>query len=142
MELFNGTNSLEKIRQEYNVGGGRNIAFAVFQIGNDSGKLIGISGKSTRPGTVELPTQPFFKTFPVPDGHSRAYDSEYKLLEELASRYGQMPNIEGMVDLYTERPPCDSCSSVIKQFGRLFPNILLTVNHGGQREKVLRELAF
>ena len=85
MELFNGTNSLEKIRQEYNVGGGRNIAFAVFQIGNDSGQLIGISGKSTRPGTVELPTQPFFKTFPVPDGHSRAYDSEYKLLEELAS---------------------------------------------------------
>ncbi|MEG5062355.1 deaminase domain-containing protein [Microcoleus sp. B3-A4] len=142
MELFNCTNSLEKIRQEYNVGGGRNIAFAVFQIGNDSGKLIGISGKSTRLGTVELPTQPFFKTFPVPDGHSRAYDSEYKLLEELASRYGQMPNIEGTVDLYTERPPCDSCSSVIKQFCRLFPNILLTVNHGGQREKVLRELAF
>lgn len=142
MELFNGTNSLDKIRQEYNVAGGRNIAFAVFQIGNDSGKLIGISGKSTRPGTVELPTQPFFKTFPVPDGHSRAYDSEYKLLEELASRYGQMPNIEGTVDLYTERPPCDSCSSVIKQFCRLFPNILLTVNHGGQREKVLRELAF
>ncbi|WP_445305422.1 MULTISPECIES: deaminase domain-containing protein [unclassified Microcoleus] len=107
------------------------MALAVFQIGNDSGELRGISGKKSPVGTVEVPTQPFFQTFDVPEGHSRAYDSEYKLLEELASRYGQMPNIEGTVNLYTERPPCASCSSVIDQFRRLFPNIMLRVNYGG-----------
>ncbi len=131
MESLNFTDSIDKIRQEHNISRGRNIALAVFQIGNDSGELIGISGKLSRLGTVEVPTQSFFQTFDVPDGHSRAYDSEYKLLEELASRYGQMPNIEGTVNLYTERPPCASCSSVIDQFRRLFPNIMLMVNHGG-----------
>ncbi|MDB9510635.1 deaminase domain-containing protein [Kamptonema animale CS-326] len=131
MEIFNLTDSINRIRQQHNVSGGKNIALAVFQIGNDSDKLIGISGKRSPGGTVEVPTQPFFQTFDVPDGHSRAYDSEYKLLEELASRYGQMPNIKGTVNLYTERPPCASCSSVIDQFRLLFPNIELMVNHGG-----------
>ena len=133
MENFNYKAHIAKIRQEHNVSQRRNIAFAVFQIGNDCGELIGISGEVTRPGTVEVPKHPVFQTFDCPDGHARFYDSEYKLLGELASRYGQMPNIEfeGMVNLYTERPPCTSCSFVIKQFRLRFPNITLTVNQGG-----------
>jgi The BURPS668_1122 family of deaminases len=107
----------------------RNIAIAEFQIGGDSGELIGISGQSTRAGTVSLPQQPLFETFEVPPGHSRAYDSEYKLLEELASRYVQTPEVEGTINLFTERPPCDSCTNVIEQFRTRFTNIILTVNH-------------
>ncbi|MBD1926283.1 hypothetical protein H6F74_08470 [Trichocoleus sp. FACHB-90] len=120
---------VNQIRQQLGVSRSRNIAFADFQIGSDSGELIAISGQSTRLGTVGLPQQLLFETFEVPPGHSRAYDSEYKLLEELASRYAPTPEVEGTINLFTERPPCDSCSNVIKQFCRRFPNMMLTVNY-------------
>lgn len=121
-----------QIRQRLGISRFKNIAFADFRIGSDHGELIAISGQSTRPGTVGLPQQPFFETFEVPPGHSRAYDSEYKLLEELASRYAQTSEVEGTVNLFTERPPCDSCIFAIEQFRRQFPNITLRVNHGGE----------
>jgi len=107
----------------------KNIAVADFRIGNDSGELIAVSGESTRPGTVGLPDKPLFKTFEVPPGHSRAYDTEYKILEEVALRYFQTPEVQGNINLWTEREPCASCYYVIEQFGRRFPNITLTVNH-------------
>ena len=119
---------IAEIRQRLVVSSKKNISFANFQIESDSDELIAVSGQNTRPGTVDLPEQPFFETFEVPAGHSRAYDSEYKLLEELASRYAQMPEAQGTVNLFTERPPCASCSSVIEQFRLRFPNIRLTVN--------------
>lgn len=75
------------------------------------------------------PISPIFKTFEVPPGHKRDYDSEYLILEELAYRYCQTPEISGTVYLFTERPPCASCSFVIEQFKQRFPNIKLTVNH-------------
>jgi len=107
----------------------KNIAVADFQIGNDSGELIAVSGESTRPGTVGLPDKPLFKTFEVPPGHSRAYDTEYKILEEVALRYFQTPEVQGNINLWTEREPCASCYYAIEQFRRRFPNITLTVNH-------------
>lgn len=122
---------IAQVRQQLSVSLFKNIAIVEFQLGSDSGELIAISGQSTRAGTVGLPQQPLFETFEVPPGHSRAYDSEYKLLEELAFRYAQTPEVEGIINLFTERPPCDSCTNVIGQFRRQFPNIILTVNHLG-----------
>ncbi|MFE1745809.1 deaminase domain-containing protein [Coleofasciculus sp. H7-2] len=123
-------NRVDQVRQQLKVSPFKNIAFADFQIDGDSGELIAISGQSNRSGTVGLLQEPLFETFEVPPGHSRGYDSEYKLLEELASRYAQTPEVEGIINLFTERPPCDSCSNVIQQFRRRFPNIILTVNYG------------
>ncbi len=123
---------IAQIRQQLGVSAFKNIAIANFQIGGDSEELIAISGQSTRPGTVGLPQQPLFETFEAPPGHSRAYDSEYKLLEELAFRYVQTPEVEGTINLLTERSPCDSCTNVIVQFSRRFPNIILRVNHTGE----------
>lgn len=122
---------ISQIRQQMGVSLYKNIAIADFEIGGDIGELIAISGVSTRPGTVGLPQQPIFVTFEIPPGHSRAYDSEYKLLEEIASRYTQIPDVEGTINLFTERSPCDSCTNVIAQFRRRFPNIILTVNYAG-----------
>lgn len=120
---------IDIIREERGVSAYKNIAVADFQIGNDSGELIAVSGRSTRPGTVGLPDKLLFKTFEVPPGHSRAYDSEYKILEEVALRYFQTPEVQGNINLWTEREPCDSCCYAIEQFRRRFPNIRLTVNH-------------
>lgn len=121
-----------QIREQLGISLYKNIAIAEFEISGDTGELIAISGRSTRPGTVGLPQQPLFVTYEVPPGHSRAYDSEYKLLEELAFRYAQTPEIEGKINLFTERSPCDSCTNVIEQFRRQFPNIILTVNYAGE----------
>jgi The BURPS668_1122 family of deaminases len=119
---------INQIRETLGVSPYKNIAVADFLIGNDRGELIAISGLSTRSGTVGLPDNPLFQTFEVPPGHSRAYDSERKLLEELGLRYVQTPEVQGRVNLWTERAPCDSCCEVIEQFRRRFPNIILTVN--------------
>lgn len=121
-----------QIREQLGVSLYQNIAIAEFEISGDTGELIAISGSSNRLGTVGLPQQPLFVTYEVPPGHSRAYDSEYKLLEELAFRYAQTPEIEGKINLFTERSPCDSCTNVIEQFRRRFPNIVLTVNYAGE----------
>jgi The BURPS668_1122 family of deaminases len=123
---------VSQIREPLGVSPYKNIAIGEFEISGDTGELIAISGRSTRPGTIGLPQDPIFVTFEVPPGHSRAYDSEYKLLEELASRYAQTPAVEGTINLFTERSPCDSCTNVIEQFRSQFPNIILTVNYAGE----------
>ncbi len=119
---------ISQIREQLGVSAYKNIAVVDFQIGDDSGELIAVSGRSTRPGTVRLSDEPLFQTFEVPPGHSRAYDSERKLLEEVGLRYIQTPEVQGRINLWTEREPCHSCCDVIEQFRRRFPNIRLTVN--------------
>lgn len=120
---------IDLIRQQLGISRWKNIAIADLEIGNEQDSLVGISGQVTRPETVGLPNSPMFQTFEVPPGHSRAYDSEYKLLEELAARYAQTPEVIGTIKLFTERPPCASCSFVIEQFRQRFPNITLTVTY-------------
>jgi filamentous hemagglutinin len=120
---------IASIRQQLGVSRFKNIAIADWEIGNKQGTIVAISGQATRKGTVSLPNSPIFQTFEVPPGHSRAYDSEYKILEELAFRYAQTRGITGRVILFTERPPCASCSFVIEQFRQRFAKITLIVNH-------------
>jgi hypothetical protein len=130
MNPFSGSRErIDLIRQQLGISRWKNIALADFVLGNEPNSLVAVSGQVTRPGTVGLPNSPIFQTFEVPPGHSRAYDSEYKLLEELAARYDQTPRVAGQVYLFTERPPCASCSFVIEQFRQRFPNITLTVTH-------------
>jgi hypothetical protein len=131
MKLFDiAKERIAQIRQQLNVPLYRNIAIARIQVSDDLDELIAISGQTTRSGTIGLPQKPLFVTFEFPPGHSRAYDSEYKILEDVASRYNRTPGIQGNIDLFTERPPCDSCRFVIEQFTKRFPNISLKVEHG------------
>jgi filamentous hemagglutinin len=54
-------------------------------------------------------------------------DSEYKVLSEIADTLEKFYDIyvEGIIYLYTERQPCQSCEGVISQFKEKFPNINL-----------------
>lgn len=123
----------DTIRQELGSGKGRNIGFADINIGGRSDTLKADSGPTPRPGGVGLPEKPMFETVETPVGHRRDLDSEYKILEEVAARHTDNPNVTGTVNLFTERPPCPSCTGVIDQFQRKFPNITLDVTHGGRR---------
>ena len=56
----------------------------------------------------------------------RYHDTEAKILEDIASQIKE-PNISGTINLFTERPPCESCSNIIEEFKEKFPNIELNV---------------
>ncbi|WP_312354511.1 deaminase domain-containing protein, partial [Aminipila sp.] len=56
----------------------------------------------------------------------RFHDTEAKILEDIASQVKE-PKVFGTIDLYTELPACQSCTNIIFEFRRKFPNIKLNV---------------
>ncbi|NDW11224.1 hypothetical protein D0T56_16390 [Dysgonomonas sp. 520] len=57
----------------------------------------------------------------------RNIDTEYKILSEIAENLET--NASGKIKLFTERPPCSSCSGVIDAFSKKFPMIEIEVIH-------------
>nr|MBO1354677.1 hypothetical protein [Enterococcus sp. DIV0212c] len=51
---------------------------------------------------------------------------EVKILEDIASKIKD-PKLSGKIDLYTELPACQSCTNVILEFRKKFPNIELNI---------------
>ncbi|WP_263560679.1 deaminase domain-containing protein [Paenibacillus polymyxa] len=66
-----------------------------------------------------------FETY-VDDEFPRLNDTEAKILEDIASQIKD-PNVKGQVDLFTELDACQSCTNLIMEFRRKFPNIQLNV---------------
>lgn len=66
-----------------------------------------------------------FTTY-VDDKYPRYHDTEAKILEDIASQITDS-NISGTINLYSELPCCQSCSNIILEFRRKFPNIKLNV---------------
>lgn len=134
---------VDAIRNIGRISKNKNIGFANFNIGGEEGNLIGVSGKDFNPPlkpinlngvTYEIAHQKNQSTFTATptDKNPRDTDSEYKILEVLASKYDQNRDITGTVYLFTERSPCDSCKAVIQQFKERFPKINVTVEDGGR----------
>jgi len=121
---------VSEIRSRLGVGKKRNIAFAEFEIDGKVGELVGVSGRASRPGTVGIPENPRFEKIAT-GNNPRTLDSEAKILEDLASKLP--PNARGTVNLFSELPLCVSCSNVVPQFQRAFPNIILNVSNGPAR---------
>lgn len=55
----------------------------------------------------------------------RYRDTEAKILEDIASQIDE--STTGAIDLYTELDPCQSCSSIILEFRKKFPDITLNI---------------
>ncbi|MBC1501369.1 hypothetical protein HB943_12220 [Listeria weihenstephanensis] len=66
-----------------------------------------------------------FESYTV-DKFPRYNDTEVKILEDIASKITD-PNVSGKIDLYTELPTCQSCTNVIFEFRKKFPNIELNI---------------
>jgi filamentous hemagglutinin len=101
------------------------VSRAHSQIGNDA--------QTTRDGFVSLPPegerilQPQNRAGSTID---RSQDTEYKILENFAQQNRGNTAVSGRIDLFTERPPCRSCTNVIeRQFQDLFPNMIVHVYH-------------
>ena len=59
----------------------------------------------------------------------RNIDTEYKILTEIAEKLGSSTNTTGKIRLFTERPPCSSCSKVIEAFSKKYPKIDIEIIH-------------
>jgi hypothetical protein len=62
----------------------------------------------------------------IDDEFPRFNDTEAKILEDIASQIKDL-NVKGRIDLFTELDACQSCSNLIMEFRRKFPNIELNV---------------
>ncbi len=91
-----------------------------------------------------IPPNPLFEALNVnsdnivdgENSYSRAYDTEYKILNDLASRLGDNNEAAGTIRLFTDRMTCPSCTRVINTFMEKYPRIGIDVIHNNG--KVLR----
>ena len=123
----------EDIRRELRIKPGkRNVGIADYTIDGRMGILEAVSGETNHPGFVQLRNENdrTFQTF-IGGGGRGPVDTEAKILEEISSRFN--PNSSGRIVLYTDRPPCPSCSGVINQFEQRHPNIQVEVIKGNLR---------
>jgi hypothetical protein len=123
------------LRASGQVGAKRNIAAAEVSIhGQDSYLLSSVSGDAERAGTVATVGAEGNPQRFVPQttgSNTRFSDTEFKLLNHIANRLGpSSESITGSINLHSERPLCDSCSSIVSQFRETFPGIDLNVTTG------------
>ncbi|GGA17510.1 hypothetical protein GCM10008018_72150 [Paenibacillus marchantiophytorum] len=60
------------------------------------------------------------------DKFPRYNDTEAKILEDISSQIKD-PYVSGQINLYTEFDACQSCSNLVMEFRRKYPNIKLNV---------------
>jgi hypothetical protein len=119
-----------KIRAQGGVRGSRNIASADASIDGQAWSLDAVSGAASRKGLVDsIPAENRIFHPSADPNLWRPTDSEYKILEAIGARIS--PGATGQVVIYTERPPCDACLSVVEQFEARFPGVHVVVHHGG-----------
>ncbi|USK69136.1 deaminase domain-containing protein [Peribacillus asahii] len=79
------------------------------------------------------PENPMFKATEAVGKEGESYlrntDTEYKILNDIASRLGENIQATGKIKLFTELDTCDSCSKVIAEFAAKYKNIELEVIH-------------
>lgn len=98
-----------------------------------AGSRIGNKPNEAEAGFVNLPPEDarILKARAPGGGIDRSNDTEYKILESFAQKYKNSGEVSGSISIFTERPPCVSCTNVIqKQFSKLFPNVEVRVFHG------------
>jgi RHS repeat-associated protein len=120
---------IDFIRSYFGVGIKRNVATLGGTVDDAGYYSIGISGVASREGTVGVPVIRRFTTSQV-GGYDRLFDSEVKLLEGFAERFHKTPNVKGVLTLTSELQFCPSCTGVITQFNKMFPNIQLNLING------------
>lgn len=65
-------------------------------------------------------------------GHNaRDFDTEYKMLTYVANKLGGPSDVSGSLTLYSTQQACFSCTPIIGQFARDFPNVRINYTSGG-----------
>lgn len=94
----------------------------------DKGVLPGMSLKPQgEPVFYAKKVDPDNSRIDTPEAYLRDYDTEYKILNDIASQLGNNKNAKGTINLFTERFTCQSCTDVIMDFRREYTKITLNV---------------
>ena len=90
-----------------------------------------ISGISPKPPQETARFETLFVDFKGniggPDAIPRYYDTEYKIIEDIAARLSTNTAVSGNIQLYTDLIPCVSCRGVMRQFLAVYTNIEIEV---------------
>ena len=71
-----------------------------------------------------------------PDAYLREWDTEYKIMNDVALQLGNKTSVTGTIKLFTDRKVCPSCSRVINLFMKKYKNI--TVKVIDNNDKILK----
>lgn len=94
----------------------------------DKGALPGMSFKPEgEPIYKAKKVDPDNARIDTPEAYLREYDSEYKILNDIAEKLKDNENAVGTINLFTERYSCASCSDIILKFRHDHPNIKLNI---------------
>jgi len=134
-EILKGMKEVEQIRQELgltsNNAKDKNVSFANIDVKGEQLKRVSYSGKTSKEGTAPVPQKRLFETTITREGNSRQLEAELKILEEFAAKYSdRAQQVKGNIYLFSELPPCVSCTKVFEQFREMFPNVKLEVVSG------------
>lgn len=123
---------LDKLKKLFKVGeNDKNLAYVEGQIDGNNIELTSISGKKSKPGSVEQ--TPFneqqLKTKPTKEDINkgqinvdrRAYDSEVKALEKILKE--TTSDSSGKIKIVSDRNMCGSCTNAIEELKKLRPKI-------------------
>jgi hypothetical protein len=100
-----------------------------------------VSNKMWRSAASEPHEPQIFTAIEVEGSRGRTWlrttDSEYKMLNQLASdlggrKGGVYANIKGEIKIVSENPYCVSCQGIIQQFSEMFPNVKLVLVDGAK----------
>jgi hypothetical protein len=134
-EIIKGIAETEQIRQDLGLISNRarekNVGFANIKLQGQESRVVAHSGEISKNGTVSSPQKRFFKTNTTREGNTRQFEVELKILEDFANKhFKNSKEIKGEIYLFTELPPCLSCTEVFQQFREMFPNVRLEVASG------------
>ena len=122
---------LTAIREAFQIGKGRNIAWAEVKIGkNPVEEIIGHSGQQSAKGTAGVPS--ISRNYETNVFNNNSFDAEIKILEEFSQKYKNTPTVKGEIKIFSERAYCDSCrDAIFTQFNKKFPNVKIKTGADG-----------
>ena len=131
---------------------GQNVSYTELNINGSKNSIQATSGSKQIDGFADLvgnkdntiDPQRFFETKYIDragnigEGWNRAIDTEAKTLEQIVRDLGSVKDADGTIlwskvsstgaiNIFTELAPCSSCRSVIEQFNRAYPGIVVNV---------------
>lgn len=80
-----------------------------------------MSGRAQRDGYEDAPSTRLFD-----HAGTRAHDAELKILESAARRITRS-DFDGVLEVFSELPPCASCGKAFEQFHVLYPNVQVRI---------------
>lgn len=93
-------------------------------------------------GIILKPSPPLFDATYVPDKkgdeYLRDYDTEYKILNNIALQLGDNTHARGTIKLYTDRKPCGSCSLVIQEFKEKYQDVHIEILYNSDEKPLFK----